>query len=46
MAQLNIFLEYCTSKDKFDNLKIELIEPVNVPDNLLEQNLWQRKKYW
>ena len=40
------FLECCTSAGKFDNLKIQLIEFVNVPDNLLEQKLWQREKYW
>ena len=28
------------------NLKIQLIEFVNVPDNLLEQKSWQREKYW
>ena len=39
------FLECCTSKSKFDNLKIQLIESVNVPDILLEQKLWQREKY-
>ena len=38
-------LECCSSKGKFDNLKIQLIESVNVPDNLLEQKLWLRKKY-
>ena len=36
----NHFLECCTSESKFDNLKIQLIEFANVPDNLLEQKLW------
>ena len=40
------FLECCTSEGKFDNLKIQLIESVNVPDILLEQKLWQHQKYW
>ena len=39
------FLACCTSEGKFDNLKIHLIESVNVPDILLEQILWQREKY-
>ena len=34
------FLECCTSGDKFDNLTIHLIESMNVPNNLLDQNLW------
>ena len=40
------FWECCTSEVKFDRLKIQLIESVNAPDNLLEQNLWQCEKYW
>ena len=43
---LVIFLECCSSEDKlFANLKIQLIESVNVPDSLLllDQKLWQRK---
>ena len=34
------FLEFCTNEGKFENLKIKLIESVNVLDNLLEQTLW------
>ena len=30
------FLECCTNESKFDNLKIQLIESENVPNNLLE----------
>ena len=33
------FLECYTSEGKFENLKIQLTESVNVPDNLLEQKL-------
>ena len=33
------FLGSCTSEGKLDNLKIQLIESVNVPDILLEQKL-------
>ena len=29
-------LECCSSEDKFDNIKIQLMESVNLPDNLLE----------
>ena len=39
-------LECCASEGKFDNLKIQLIESVNVPDILLGQTLCQREKYW
>ena len=39
-------LECCTSEGKFDELRIQLIESVNVPDISLEQELWQREKYW
>ena len=38
------FLECCTSDGTCDNLKIQLMESVNLPDNLLEQKLWQRQK--
>ena len=38
------FLECCASECKFDNLKIQLIEFVYVPDILLQQKLWQREK--
>ena len=34
------FLECYTSESKIDNLKIQLIESVNVPDILLERKLW------
>ena len=40
------FLVCCTCEGKFDNLKIQLKESVNVPNNLLEQKLWQREIYW
>ena len=40
------FLICCTSEGKFDNLKIQLIESMNVRDILLEPKLWQREKYW
>ena len=40
------FLEFCTSESNFDDLKIRLIESVNLPDNLLEQKQWQHEKYW
>ena len=40
------FLECCTIHGKFENLKIQLIESVNVPDSLLKQKLRQREKYW
>ena len=33
------FLECCTTQCKFDEIKIQLIESVNVPDNLVEQKL-------
>ena len=39
------FLECSTSEDKFDNLKIQLIDSVNVSDVLSEQLLWQLEKY-
>ena len=39
------FLECCTSESKFDNLQIQLIESLNVPDNLLERNFCQHEKY-
>ena len=35
------FLGCYTSEGKLDNLKIQLIESVNIPDILLEQKLWQ-----
>ena len=40
------FLECYTSEGKFDNLKIQLIESMNVPDIFVEQKLWQQEKYW
>ena len=40
MCAAKHFLECCTSDGKFDNLKIQLIESVNVPIILLEQKLW------
>ena len=35
------FLGCYTSEGKLDNLKIQLIESVNIPDVFLEKNLWQ-----
>ena len=43
---LYIFLEYCTSEAQLDNLKIHLIESVDILDNLLKQKLWQPEKHW
>ena len=40
------YLEYCTSGGKFDNLKIQLTESVNVFGNLLGQKLWQFEEHW
>lgn len=35
------FLEYRTSESEFDNLKIQLIESVNI----LEKKFWQHEKH-
>ena len=39
MCRTKHFLECCTTQCKFDEIKIKLIESVNVPDNLVEQKL-------